>query len=471
MKKELISETNILRLLLNNKKYRTSVMNHISPDMFSDQHVGEIYNAMINYQIAYGSIPVDNIEVVIMNNPWKQEADLIKHKIDLVKCEKDKFSFADIDPFLAETEHWWKDRQMGLVLQDGVSMYKGKSVTDYSKLSNNLKDIDAFTFAQNDWLNVSDNEYLMARYLDEQARVPFYNKAMNDVLGGKGMKKKSLNIIMGGTHMGKTRLMHSLAVDLTRRSKDNNVLYVTLEIDRDEIAFFVDSNIIGMKQEAITDMIRSNPQRYLKLKQDYFNKSGQFIVKEYSTDKARPALIYNLIEDMASKGVKPTTVFVDYVGILTPNAKTNNMYEKGGQSSKELRSISQEFEIPFWSAVQPRREGTKKSVAGGNGAEITDIGESMAIADNCDLFLNIIQTPEMFEQKKQLYYFLKNRHSGKINVNLIGEISDLYKVDIVGLSDKPVSDEQQEKSVSIDTEMSMKFGSDDGSDFDELFNA
>jgi replicative DNA helicase len=433
----MISEVNIIRLLLHSDAYKQLVFGNLKAAYFNNDHCKEIFDLIDGYYKKFARIPTDNIEVLIFNNPWKQEADLIKEKINIVKCEEQSYSSEDIECHIKDTEVWIKKERFRIFGQESVKNYVSANKNiDFNTLNKSLQDIMAFTFDDDPWIDMSDHKYMIDTFSkeDKEMFIQFDNKFLNEMLGG-GLKKKNLILIMAGTNVGKTRLMHSLACSLAKRSKKNTILYITIEDPKNDLALYTDSNYLNLTTDAVTELIRRDADEYMRKKDDVNEKYAKFIIKEYSTDIARPSVFRALLDELITRELKPAAVFVDYLNNLRPDGNTNNMYEKLGLASNQLRSISQEYEIPFISAAQPKREGMQKNKAGGKGADLTDIGESMALSNNCDLLLNIIETDEMFEQGRQMYYVLKSRgYKDAKGCCLMAEVvKDMYKVEITGV--------------------------------------
>lgn len=465
----MISELNLIRLLIYNDKFRDKVISHIETNMFDSQRCGEIFDLFISYHKEYSKYPNENIQVLIMNNDLKQPSEVVKEKLNIVRCDESLYNTEDIESYLHDTEIWWKERNFFLLTSDMVTKCNEKKSKEIRTISEDLEKIEAFSFSDNDWLTCYNDDFMIERYTTDERRIAFKSSAINEMLGG-GTKSKSLNIIMGGTHVGKTRLMHSFACDHIRANKDNISLYISLEINDVDIIEFFDTNILDMPHEEIKRKVRENSDWYKQERAKFKEKNGELVVVEWSTDRARPALIRSLLNEMITKNKKPTAIFVDYVGILKPNGKYNNLYEKGAESSIELRAIAQDYEIPIWSAVQPRREGTQKSASGGKGAEITDVSGSIAIVENCDFFLNIIQTDEMRLQNQQLLHILKNRHYPNVHSTYLAELSEnIYKAEVVGKQSLKNQTETTQEVIKESSDCNIHNDNVGEVDFDNMF--
>lgn len=429
----MISELNIIRLILYNIKYRQKVIANLNKKMFHSQRCAEIFELVVDYNNQYNRYPVDNIKILLMNNNLKQPVEIVKEKIAIVECNVNDYDNIDLESYLNDTENWIKERKRGILTEEMVAMYNKKN-SDFNYISEELKKIEAFTFKENEWLSCYDNEKMIERYLTDEKRVRFKNETLNQLFGG-GLKLKTLSVIMAGTHVGKTRFMHSMACDIIRHNKSSVVLYISLEIERFDLSEFFDSNIFNKSVKEIEDLVRNDKNEYKEFKEDFENKNGELILIEWTPSSASPNRIRNLLDEMILKNKKPIAVFLDYIGILKPNEKFNNSFEKGDEASLEIRSIAQDYDIPFVSAVQPRREGFDKNLSG-HGAEVTDVGGSKAIPDNCDFFANIVQTDQMKQINRQILYIKKNRHYPNFKPILLQTYDLIYKVDVVGLYSK-----------------------------------
>jgi len=449
----MISELNIMRLCLYNTEYRLKVFHSIKPEMFDSIHIKEIYKIAYDFEMKYGTFPEDNIEILIMNNPWKNEVEVIKQKLAIVKeCDKDYFKNINLAPYIEETEKWWKKKKFGLILRDGTDMFLGNGDIDFGSIDDGMSTLQTFSYSNDDFLSVNDIDGMIDYYLEDENRLKFYSEELNKILGG-GLIRESINVFMGGTHSGKTRLLINLANDLTIQSKNNNVLYITLEIPKMKVSSFSDMVRLEKNNYNIKDIVRNNVELYRKKKIEYSKTMGTMYILEYPAYSITPAVVKGKITEMIRKGFGPCAVFIDYLTLMEPTHKYNNSSERGIFLTTETRSIAQELSIPIITAVQPNRGGNKALASGIS--DMMDVGESKGMPDASDLWINIINTEEHRTNGTQSLFVEKNRHSGIIKQSLLADVgNDYYKVEIISAQEEEKADLNEFDTIEIKSEKS-----------------
>ena len=439
----MISEKNIINLFLHNQQYRSKLVGCLSKDMFDDVNCGEVFELIMNYYNEYSKFPQDNIEILIMNNPWNQPVEIIKEKVNIVQHIGTNYKTEEIEVFLDQTETWFKTQKFGLIMKNNLNNYINKKNVDYNDMKNKLKDIEAFTFKKEQWLDVFDINSIIEDINEVENRIEFSNEVLNVATGG-GVPTKSINIILGGTHTGKTRALVSLATDIAKKNRDGAVLYLTLEINDKDTRINLFANLLNKSHDKIKEEVNNNRKEFTnyvkKIAEDY----GNLYVNEFRADTCTPALVRAYLEKEILRGNNIKAVFIDYLQLMMPNAQFNGPWEKGNYLTKEVRSISQDFEIPIFTAAQPTRDGAKKAQNGGI-PDLYDVGESRGISENADFLMCIIETDEMINQKIQRFKVLKNRSKNSKTLSILANYeSDIYRINFNGLSDNSVFDNDQD---------------------------
>ena len=92
-----------------------------------------------------------------------------------------------------------------------------------------------------------------------------------------GLPKKTLNICLAGTGVGKSLFMcHQAAAAL---SINKNVLYVTLEMAEERIAERIDANLLDIPISQLEELSRDMYQK--KIDKINAKTKGKIIIKEY----------------------------------------------------------------------------------------------------------------------------------------------------------------------------------------------
>lgn len=426
-----ITDTNVLRYFIFNETVKRKTLSFIQPEHFSNTHCSEIHSLILNHIKALGKFP-ESCEIMISDNPWRQQTDIIKEKLQIIKPEnKEDYINADGEAVLKQIEEWIKLSMFRMMLETGVKDFQRESYESIKAIREQTDLINSFSFSTQKWIDTDDLERMISIHTLQVPRLKTGWEEMNSMLKG-GFKKKSINIIQGGTHSGKSRFMLSLASSFRKASVDNNILYITLEIVDEDFGIYSDMHLLEMSSESIQDLIRRDVNEYRKLKEKLKREYGKLYIQEFPASQCNVGLIKSTVDQFLSRGININAVFLDYIGIMKSNNTNGNMYEKGADNIISLRSVSQEYEIPFFSAVQPDRDGNRKNQKGGIGADMMNTAESKAIPDNSDFFANLIQSPEQYKANKQLLNIWKNRHSGRVLEMLLLDVKkDLYKVDVM----------------------------------------
>jgi len=426
-----ITDINVLRYFIFNEHVKRKTLSFIQPEHFQNAHCSEIHALILNHIKALGKFP-DSCEIMISDNPWSQPADIVREKLAIVRPEnKEDYINADGDQVLKQIEDWIKLSMFRRMLEEGVRDFQKDSYESIKMIREQTDTINSFSFSTQKWIDTDDVNRMIDIHTLQVPRLRTDWIEMNSMLKG-GFKKKSINIIQGGTHSGKSRFMLSLASSFRRACVDNNVLYITLEIVDEDFGIYSDMHLLGMSGESIQELIKRDVNEYKKLKEKIRTQYGKLYIQEFPASRCSVGLIKSTIDQFLSRGININAVFLDYIGIMKSGVTNGNMYEKGADNVIQLRSVSQEYEIPIFSAVQPDRDGNRKNQKGGIGADMMNTAESKAIPDNSDFFANLIQSPEQYKANKQLLNIWKNRHSGRVLEMLLMDVKkELYRVDVM----------------------------------------
>lgn len=447
----MLSDVNVLRTYIYNEEYRKTVQEHLRGYMFLDAHCRDLFELIDDYMCRNAKFPDKNLEILVSNNPWQQDREQIKEKFTIMKIENPTdYSDIELNDVLKSTEEWIRHRMFGYFLQTGVSMFQKQSI-DQGEINSWVNKINSFTFEKTDVISNVDDDYMYELITTDLPRLSFTWPVLNKMLKG-GVYYKSLNVFQGGTHAGKSRLLASLATDVIRQSSDNEILYVTLEQPKENFLMAFEQHLTGMPIAKLKELARHDKQKWMRLRGKMKDIYGITHVKEGSSSRTSALAVRNLVDDFLQKGHNIKAVFVDYLQILKPLYPVNNLYEKGDVNALDIRAIAQDLETPMFSVVQPGREGNRKNQKIGAGADMMDVGESKAIPDHSDLYGNIICTPEMYKNDRQILYFHKNRHGHEVHKSVVLEIKkELYQVEFLSEFEEEQREEADQPMPSEDS--------------------
>jgi replicative DNA helicase len=239
-----------------------------------------------------------------------------------------------------------------------------------------------------------------------EKRIPFDLTYFNKITNG-GLMRKTLNIILAGTGVGKSLAMCHMAAAALRQQF--NVLYITLEMAEERIAERIDANLLNITMDDLKNLSEDMyEKRMVKLSE---NTKGKLIIKEYPTASANPNHFRALLQDLKLKrNFTPDIIFVDYLNICASariKAGSNvNSYTYIKAIAEELRGLAVEWNVPIVSATQTTRSGYSSSDPG-----LEDTSESFGLPATADLMFALISTEELEALNQIMVKQLKNRYA------------------------------------------------------------
>jgi len=253
-----------------------------------------------------------------------------------------------------------------------------------------------------DFLENVDERYEF--YHRKEARIEFDIELLNTITKG-GIPRKSLNIILAGTGVGKSLAMCHFAASNLMHGK--NVLYITLEMAEERIAERIDANLL----DASIDEIHMMPKDVFEKKVNRLKSKtpGKLIVKEYPTASAGSGHFRHLLNELKlKKNFTPDIIYIDYLNICTSSRiKANamaNSYTLIKSIAEELRGLAVEYDVPIVSATQTTRSGFSSSDVG-----LEDTSESFGLPATADFMVALIATEELEQLGQIMIKQLKNR--------------------------------------------------------------
>ncbi len=227
-----------------------------------------------------------------------------------------------------------------------------------------------------------------------------------------GFPKKSLNIFVGSTGVGKTLVMAHMAASNLLIGR--NVLYITLEmgeIGDPSISQRIDANLLDVPISELMVLAKSVYER--KIERVRSKTAGKLIIKEYPTASAGSNHFRFLLNELRlKKNFVPDIIYVDYINICVSSrlrfGQNVGSYGYIKSISEELRGLAQEFNIPLVSATQLNREGSKSSDVG-----LEHTSESFGLPATADFMAAIISNEKLASLDQYMIIQLKNRYTDK----------------------------------------------------------
>jgi replicative DNA helicase len=348
------------------------------------------------------------IEIESSNNLTEEEH---KRSMELVRnlVEPEPVT---MDWLLESTEAFCQERAVFNAVMDSIAILDGK---DKNRTKNSIPEIlsEALGVSFDSHIGhdfIEDFEERYDYYHRVEEKVAFDLELFNKITRG-GLSRKSLNIILAGTGVGKTLAMcHFAAANLTM---GKNVLYITMEMAEEKIAERIDANLLNVASEDLQQLPKEMYQN--KIARLRSKTQGKLIIKEYPTASAHAGHIRHLLNELNLKrNFVPDIIYIDYLNIccssrIKPGSNVNS-YSYIKSIAEELRGLAVEKNVPIVSATQTTRSGYTSSDPG-----LEDTSESFGLPATADFMIALVRDEEMDERGQIMVKQLKNRYSDPAN--------------------------------------------------------
>ena len=405
MEERKLIEQTILTNLIHNEEYVRKVLPFIKKEYFQDYIDRSIYESIYKHFEKYNACPTIDALKIEINNSGSFTEDQYKAADELLSSLKPTEDTSEW--LLDQTETFCKDKAIYNAIMESISVIDGKGSKSRGALPGILTDALAVSFdphVGHDFIENAPERWDF--YHRKEIKVPFDIDLLNEATKG-GLSKKTLNIAMAGTGVGKSMFMcHCGSANL----RDNkNVLYVTMEMAEEKIAERIDANLMGMSIDEVHELPEDVYEKKIaRLKTNYM---GKIVVKEYPTTGANVNHIRYLLNELKiKKSFIPDIIYVDYLNIMMSSRMKQggsiNSYTYVKSIAEELRGLAVEYNVPIVSATQTTRSGYTNSDVG-----LEDTSESFGLPATADLMFALISTDELKDLGQMVVKQLKNRYS------------------------------------------------------------
>ncbi len=397
----------ILQKLVNDENYCRKVLPFIKSEYFDAAHKS-VYRLVLDFISKYNKLPTKSALEIEFQHDDKITEDLYPHAVRIIESI-DQNPTVEESWLLDHTEKWCKDRALHLAILESVQIIDGKR-KDASR--DGIPDILQKALAIN-FDNSVGHDYIVDFekrydfYHKTEDRLPFDLEMFNTITKG-GVPRKTLNIALAGTGVGKSLFMCHVAASSLAQGK--NVLYITLEMSEERIAERIDANLMNVQIDQLAnlpkDMFTS------KVKKIAGSTVGKLIIKEYPTASAHAGHFRALLNELKlKKDFAPDVIFIDYLNICASARMKGvggsiNTYSFIKAIAEEIRGLAVEFNVPIFSATQTTRSGFASS-----DVELTDTSESFGLPATADLMFALIATEELDRLNQIIVKQLKNRYN------------------------------------------------------------
>ncbi|NDB60208.1 DNA primase [bacterium] len=385
------------------------ILNSIIVDVAEiEGHDRTLFKEIKSFILKYNNLPTYDALVIEIDSLRNIKEEQVKTITDTLKeLSEDKID-TNIDWLSDSTEKFCQEKAIYNAIMKSIDVMNNKNSTlTKGAIPQLLSDALSVSFDPNvghDYLEQYDYRYEYYHRVLE--KIPFDLEFFNKITKN-GLPKKTLNIALAGTGVGKSLFMCHVAASCLNQGR--NVLYITLELAEEEVAKRIDANLMNVTFE---DLMRMPKDMYEKKAENLKSKTnGKLIIKEYPTAGASTIHFKALLNELSlKKSFKPDIIFVDYLNIcmsarVKPGSNINS-YTYIKSIAEELRGLAVEYSVPVVSATQTTRSGFSNS-----DVELTDTSESFGLPATADFMFALIATEELDALGQIMVKQLKNRYN------------------------------------------------------------
>jgi len=439
-------EQAILSNLINNEEYCRKVVPHIKKDYFSDRKEANIASLLIEFFEQYNKPASPEIVQIEIGNlkgfTDKEIPEMQEYAKQLTNSEPNQ------EWLIQQTEKFCKDRAVYNAILASIKIIDGNDkLHTQDSIPSILSDALGVCFDNHighDYISDADARFDYYHRVEE--KIPFDLDMFNKITKG-GLSKKTLNIALAGTGVGKSLFMCHVAAGALMQNR--NVLYITMEMAEERIAERIDANLLNLTMDELKvvdkDIFDSRIDKLAKKTQ------GQLIVKEYPTASAHAGHFRALFEELKMKReFVADIVMIDYLNICASQrmklGASVNSYTYIKAIAEELRGLAVEYNVPIISATQTTRSGFTNSDPG-----LEDTSESFGLPATADFMFALVSNEELEQLNQIIVKQLKNRYNDpnyykRFVIGIDRAKMKLYDVEVsaqTGLADAGSSDDDK----------------------------
>ena len=396
----------ILTNLIHNEGYGRKVIPFLRDAYFSQRHDKVLFQQIKQYVDNYNQFPNKlalAVEVDSTTGLSGDDVSSVKGRLEQLEPQE-----ADLQWLVDQTEKFCKDKAIFNAISDSIKLLDDKSgKQNPGAIPGILEEALAVSFDAHighDFFEDVDKRYDF--YHRTETRIPFDIEYLNKITKG-GLPRKTLNVVLAGTGVGKSLFMcHCAAANI---SAGKNVLYITMEMAEERIAERIDANLMNVSLDQLGFMPRDSYTT--KLERVKEKATGKLIIKEYPTASAGSANFRHLLNELRlKKKFRPDIIYIDYLNICSSSrikhGSNVNSYTYVKAIAEELRGLAVEFDVPIVSATQTTRSGYTSSDVG-----LEDTSESFGLPATVDLMIAMMSSEELEALNQVMFKQLKNRYA------------------------------------------------------------
>lgn len=394
----------ILLQVLTDNQFATSIIELIDPNYFEDSSLRIICGLIKDAYNKYEIIPdMGSLESRLLENVQ----DDITRKFAITQLRKIQEGNLNDTLWVQETAmKFCKQQELKKSVEKINKIIERGNIDDYEECEKIIR--KALDYGQTKDYGISVKDNVDAVLADDFRKpIPTGINGLDDAMNG-GLSRGELGIILAPFGVGKTTMITKLASSAA--ADGQKVLQIFFEdtekiIQRKHFACWTGYklNDLGHMRNEVKEVLETKTQGEIRLKR--FPSFGTTIpmIKQY-------------IRKCIAQGFKPDIIFLDYIDVVTPSSKIDDVNVGEGMVMREFESMLSELDMAGWTAVQGNRSSIKATVV-----ESDQMGGSIKKGQIGHFVVSIAKSLDQQENGTATMAILKSRFgvSGVIFENII----------------------------------------------------
>ena len=403
----------LFKQILTDKQYMNVVSENFDKRWFKTPTMDLAIELSVKYFKKYGSMPSVKVLKALVKGyvEKKNRTDIsIAEASELIDMSVSTDLNIDKEVLEQQLNNFIRKQALYTSIMDNVEDIEKDSDAVLDKCLARFDEISKISFMQKDlgmdYFDLDDMAEHWNYITNPEARIPFLWDGFDRYTNGGVLKSgKMLFLFMGQAGLGKSLFLSNLAVNYLRQGL--SVVVISLEMSQDVYAQRFDAHISTNEINHLKDKMFDSCEKIKKFYADH--PGANLYIKEYPPRSIRSSDIEIYLENLKLAGKKFDIVIVDYLNLVLPRTRSDNMYKDGLSTSEELRALSYKFNVPVISAVQANTEGMNNE-----NIDMQNLSESRGIAHTCDALFSLYQMPEDRENGIINVRINKNRLGGMV---------------------------------------------------------
>jgi len=285
-----VNEPTIVQQTLVNEKYARRILPFVDLEYFENFSSKWVLQRVVDFVEKYNKIPTSDVLAIELDSDKLTDP---QYKEVTSFLETSKVPPQEEDWLVDQTEKWFQERAVYNGIMKSISILDGNSEENKGAIPTILSNALGVCFDTNighDFIEDAQERYESYQRVEE--KLPFDLEHFNTITKG-GLSRKSLNVILAGTGVGKTLAMcHFAAANLVQ---GKNVLYITMEMAEERIAERIDANLLDIPINELPEF----PKKIYEEKIDKLRvkTKGHLIIKEYPTASVHSGHFRHLLSE------------------------------------------------------------------------------------------------------------------------------------------------------------------------------